>query len=161
MFPAEAAKKPASGKNYVLLSAPVEDDRAWVVSWPGEYEYGGTAIRGIGQMDGKQLSYVVIADGLRCGFLSSPLREWTAEEIELLGDLDVLVIPADDVKLVQKIVEEVDPPVVIPLSTKDDRTFQEVLRACGAKETAPVQEVKLKKSGLPVDSRVVYVLEKS
>ena len=159
VFPKELPKKSPGEKHHVLLPAPSESTEPWIVSWPGEYDFNGIAIHAIGQAEGKQISYLVMAEGLRTGFLSSPLRDWTEQEIEQLGDLDILVIPADDAKLVQKIVEEVDPPVVIPLRTKDEKTFQEVLRACGAKDEAPVKEVKLKKSGLPVDSRVVYVLE--
>lgn len=146
-------------KKYVLLAKPEREVTPSVVSWPGEYDFGGITIRGIGQAEGKHVSYVVTTENLRVGFLSSPLQEWSEHEVELLGDIDVLVIPADDAKLVQHLVEEVDPPVVIPLPSKDTKTYQEVLKVCGAKEVAPVPEVKLKKGSLPADSRVVYVLE--
>jgi hypothetical protein len=142
-----------------LLAEPVDARDANVISWPGEYDYGGMTIRGLAQNGDAHVSYVVTTDGLRCGFLSSPLGSWNEQEIELLGDLDVLVIPAENAKLVQTIVEEVDPPVVIPLPGKDPKVYKEVLQACGAKETAPVSEVKLKKGSLPSDSRAVYVLE--
>ena len=98
------------------------------------------------------------AENIRCGFLSSPLGKLEDHEVEAFGDLDVLVIPAEDVKTVQKIVEEIDPPVVIPIKTKDDKAFQEVVAACGGKDVEPVKEVKLKKSSLPTESREVYVL---
>ena len=166
MFPKEVPKKSPGEKHHVLLATPSESTEPWIVSWPGEYDFNGIAINAIGQAPSTgsgqgtlQVSYLVMAEGLRTGFLSSPLRDWTEQEIERLGDLDILVIPADDAKLVQKIVEEVDPPVVIPLRTKDEKTFQEVLRACGAKDEAPVKEVKLKKSSLPTETRMVYVLE--
>lgn len=140
-----------------MLAEPVDARDARVISWPGEYDYGGMTIRGLGQNG--HVSYVVSMEGMRCGFLSSPLRSWNEQEIELLGDLDVLVLPAEDAKLVQTIVEEVDPPVVIPLPGKDPKVYREVLQACGAKETALVSEVKLKKSSLPTETREVYVLE--
>lgn len=159
VFPESKTEKMVGEKKYVLLAKPELEARSSIISWPGEYDFSGMTIRGIGQEEGKQVSYVVVTEGLRCGFLSSPLQEWSEHEVELLGDLDVLVIPADDAKLVQHLVEEVDPPVVIPLPSKDAKTYQEVLKVCGAKEVAPVPEVKLKKGSLPADSRTVYVLE--
>jgi len=153
--------KKADGDRRVLLSAPIDGQDDRIISWPGEYDYDGIAIRGIGQKEGKQVSYVVTTENIRFGFVSSPLCAWNEHEIELLGDLDVLVVPAEDVKKVQAIVEEVDPPVVIPLRTKDAAVYQEVVAACGGKETEPVKEVSLKKSTLPTETREVYVLEES
>jgi hypothetical protein len=156
VFPSASPKK-LPEKTYCLLPTPEKTSSSACISWPGEYDYGGLAIRGLGK--GDQVSYIVTSEGLRCGFLSSPIGKWEEQEIETLGDLDVLVLPSDDPKAVQHIVEEVDPPVVIPLRGKDAKAYQEVLKICGAKDSEPVKEVKLKKSGLPTDTRVVYVLE--
>ena len=157
VFPAEAPKKALPENTYCLLSTPEKTSAKSTISWPGEYDYNGLAIKGLGTES--QVSYILTTEGLRCGFLSAPLGDWGEPELEKLGDLDILVIAAEDAKKVQHIVEEVDPPVVIPLRGKDEKTYQEVLRLCGAKDSEPVKEVKLKKSGLPTDARVVYVLE--
>jgi len=143
----------------VLLSSSNGKDDRHTISWPGEYDYDGIAIRAMGNGESDQVSYIITAEGMRCGFISSPMREFTEEEEEVIGDLDVLVVPADDVKKVQKLVEEVDPRVVIPLKTSDEKVFAEVLAACGGKDAEKVSEVKLKKSGLPTESREVYVLK--
>jgi hypothetical protein len=156
LFPEGKVK--ASDSTRVLLDAPDDSANGNTVSWPGEYDYGGVSIRGIGQKEGTQISYVVTTESIRCGFLSSPVGEWSEADMQILGDLDVLVVPADDVKLVQKIVEEVDPPVIIPLKSKDEKIFKEVVAACGGKDVETVKEVKLKKSTLPTESREVYVL---
>ena len=99
------------------------------------------------------------ADNIRCGFVSSPMQEFTEADEEIIGDLDVLVVPAEDVKKVQKLVEDVDPRVVIPINTGDEKIFREVVAVCGGKEVEEVSEVKLKKSSLPTESREVYVLK--
>ena len=143
---------------YVLLSSPQEEASDFIISWPGEYDYAGMIIKGIGQAEGSQVSFVVMMEDLRVGFVSSPLQAWSSHDLEVLGDLDVLIVPGDDAKLVQKLVEEVDPPVTIPLQTKTD-AWSEVLSACGAKDAEPVKEAKLTKSGLPKDAREVVVLE--
>ena len=159
MFPEEAPKKCPDG-TYVLLSKPVENADDSIISWAGEYDYAGMIIKGIGHRDTDQVSYIVTSEDLRMGFLSSPLTALNEFELELFGDLDVLVIPADDEKIAQKIVEEIDPPVIIPLNTKDGATYKEVILACGGNGSDSMKEVKLTKSGLPKDSREIYVLEK-
>ena len=155
VFPEGDIKKGEAGKRFLLDKAQDQQVEG-VISWPGEYDYDGISIRGVG-VNGN-VSYIVTVDNLRCGFMNAPLGEWSEYEIELLGDLDVLIIPAEDVKKVQAIVEEVDPPLVIPMRTADDKIFNEVVAACGGKDTETVKEIKLKKSSLPTESREVYVL---
>jgi hypothetical protein len=157
LFPEDT--KGAKENVHVLLDAPEEGQTENVVSWPGEYDYGGISIKGIGHDEGNQVSYIVTTEGLRCGFFSTPLQVFTEKDEEMIGNLDVLVIPADDVKKAQKLVEGIDPPVVIPLRMKDEKTFKEVLAACGGKDAETVTEVKLKKGSLPTESREVYVLK--
>lgn len=141
-----------------LYSTPDEQPPEGTISWPGEYDLDGIAIRGIGHDEGRQVSFTTEIDGVRCAFVSSPLQEFTDHELELLGDVDVLAIPTDDAKLVQRIVDEVDPRVLIPLRTKDDKTFTEVLKACGATGKEEVDEWKMK-GGLPTEGREVVLLK--
>ncbi len=152
-FPSKDAKAD------ILLLGELEDEPTHTrISWPGEYDISGIAIRGIGQDEGEHVSYAVDMDGVRCAFLSSPLHDWADYELELLGNIDVLCIPADDAKLVQKLVDEIDPRVLIPLPTKDDKTFDEVLKVNGAQGKEVMDEYKLKGS-LPQEGREVVVLK--
>jgi hypothetical protein len=151
-------KKAQEKTDITFLPSPEEEPKPGVISWPGEYDIDGVAIRGIGHDEGRQVSYAVDAEGTRCALISSPLREWTDHELELLGDIDVLAIPADDVKLVQKLVDEIDPRVLIPLPTKDEKTFDEVLRVCGAQGKELVEEYKMK-GALPAEGREVVLLK--
>lgn len=80
--------------------------------------------------------------------------------MELLGDIDILCLPADDAKLAQKFIDEVDPRVLIPLPTKDEATFVELLKAVGAQDKDIESEYKLK-GGLPVEGREVVILKPS
>ncbi len=159
VFPPEAKAMKGGEKSFVLLGSPQDQATASVLSWPGEYDVQGMAIRGVGQREGQQVSYVVIMDGVRLGFLSAPLGSWSEDELGALGDLDVLALPAEDAKQTVTILEEVDPRVLIPLPTKDLKTFEAVLHAAGAGDAKPQKEVKLKGGSLPQDSRAVYVLE--
>lgn len=143
-----------------LRSAPEEQPVAGTISWPGEYDLDGVAIHGIGHGEGSKVSFVVEIDGVRTAFIASPLHDWTDYELELLGEIDVLVLPAEDVKIAQKIIDEVDPRVLIPLPTKEGGDFKELLGICGATGKESVDEYKLKsKSALPAEGREVVVLK--
>lgn len=157
LFPADPKKASSKENTYALVSAPEKQQKGDIISWPGEYDYDGTSIRAIGQGEDDQVSYVVTSEGVRCGFISSPLQEWHEHQIELLGDLDIMVVPTDDAKKVQSLVDEVDPRVVIVLKTGDEKTAAEIVAACGGKDVETVKDVKFKKSGLPSETREVYV----
>ncbi len=154
LFPKEAVK----GK-YALLSHPEEvmtDEKT--VSWPGEYDFENMTLRGIGQGAGKQVSYTASIDGIRCGFVDMPLMDWTDGELQLMGDVDVLVVRADDQKKAVALVESIDPRVVVLVPTKDIDA-PAVAKACGAKDTQIVSEFKAKAGSLPSDSRQVVILK--
>ena len=157
LFP-EAKSKAKEGVR-LLHVLPKESDSNDEISWPGEYDFGGVTIRAMGKGEHDQVSYIIIAEDMRCGFMSAPLFELTESDTEVIGDLDVLVIQAGDAKAVQKLLEEVDPRVVIPVRVGDEKAYREVLAACGGKDLEEVKEVKLKKSTLPTDTREVYVLK--
>lgn len=146
----------APSADLLFLSTPEEDPRDGVISWPGEYDIEGIAIRGVGHADGAQVSYVIEFEGTRCAFLSSPLHEWADQELELLGNIDVLVVPGDDAKLVQKLVDEIDPRILFPVLS-NEKEYDEVLKVVGAKGAEPVSEYKVK--GLPSEGREVVVLK--
>jgi hypothetical protein len=153
-FPSDGTKSDAT---ITLLANPEEHPTEGVISWPGEYERGGVSLRGIGHKDGAQVSYSVEIDNTRCAFISSPLHDWTDHELELLGNIDVLVLPAGDVKLAQRLIDEIDPRVLIPLKDGDASHYAELLKISGAQGNEAEKEYKLK--GLPAEGRVVVVLK--
>lgn len=150
---------PDSGKaakdGITLLAVPEEKETKGIISWPGEYNMSGVSLRGIGHDDGKQVSYVADPDHVRCAFLSEPLKDWTDKQIEAVGDIDVMVMPAADPKLTQKLVDEFDPRVLILLPGKDKDALKAVEKVIGVKQK--VSEYKIKGS-LPQEGRDVVVL---
>lgn len=148
-------KKPESG-TLCLLPSPEESPDRDRISWPGEYDVAGITIRGIGQAEGQKVSYVVGADDLRIAFPASPLEEWSDEDIEKIGDVQVLVLPADDVKKCQMLLDEIDPRVLLIVPAADGSLHPDVLKACGAVDKEHVKEFKLKGS-LPAEGREVVV----
>ncbi len=105
----------------------------------------------------KFVSYVLECDSVRMAFLCSPLHDLSDLELEILGDIDVLAIPCDDPKIFQKLIEDIDPRVLVPLRG-DGSKFAEALKLCGAQAVAPVKEYKIK-GALPAEGREVVVFE--
>lgn len=153
-FPKEVNEK----AHINLLEAPEEEVAKGTVSWPGEYDIGGIAIRGIGHDEGQRVSYVLDDSTVRIAFISSPLHEWSDHNLQLLGDIDILCIPADNAKIAQKLIEEVDPRILVPLPTKDEAVFVELLKAVGAQDKEIEAECKLK-GALPAEGREVVILK--
>ena len=148
-------EKPVAGA-INLLPSPQENPNREMLSWPGEYDIAGVTVRGIGQVEGQKVSYAVEADGVRIAFPSSPLEAWDDIDIEHLGDVAVLVLPAEDVKLCQKLIDDVDPRVLILVPGNDGTINPDVLKAAGAVDKERVSEYKLKGS-LPQEGREVVV----
>lgn len=148
-------EKPVAG-SLSLLSAPQEFPSREVVSWPGEYDVAGITVRGIGHLDGRAVSYLVEVDGVRIAFPFSPLAAWSDTEIEHLGDVHVLVLPAEDPKVCQTLLDEIDPRILIITPAHDGSMNQEMLKACGAVGKEHVAEYKLKGS-FPQEGREVVV----
>lgn len=140
----------------LLLSVPKEEPKDSVLSWPGEYDFSGITIRGIGQNEGQHVSFLVVVDSIRCGFFASPLQEWPESHIALLGQIDVLVLPSDESKHMQTIIDDIDPRVLILLPGSTGQVSADVLKACGAAGKEFVREYKLK--SLPAEGREVVVL---
>jgi hypothetical protein len=142
-----------------LLTRPLEKPSKNVISWPGEYDLKEVSIRAIGQEEGKYVSYVLSMDGVRVGVLSSPLHDWSEEELRAFGDVDILVIPAEDSERVTTVIEEIDSPVVVPLQTGDEKTFQNVLKAIGGEDAKVEKEIKIRPGTIKKEERAVYVLK--
>jgi len=148
--------KPADGA-VNLFTSPEEKPTRERISWPGEYDVAGITVRGIGQMEGQKVSYMVENDGVRTAFISSPLEEWEALDIEHFGDIHVLVLPAEDAKKCQTLIDEIDPRVLILIPGADGNIHPDVLKAAGAQGKEVVKEFKLKGVG-GAEGREVVVL---
>lgn len=138
-----------------LLSSPEANPNRERLSWPGEYDVAGVTVRGIGQLDGQKVSYVVEADNIRIAFPAAPLEAWDDADIERLGEVQVLVLPCDDVKLCQKLIDDIDPRILILVPGASGHT-QDVLKAAGALDKEHVKEFK-QKGALPKETREVVV----
>ncbi len=146
---------PVSG-GLSLLPSPQEFPSREVISWPGEYDVGGITVRGIGHKDGQKVSFLTEIDGIRIAFPASPPEDWSDHDLEQLGDVHVLVMTAEDPKRFQKMLDDIDPRVLILTPAADGTIDQDVLKACGAVGQEQASEYKMKGS-LPQEGRDVVV----
>lgn len=139
-----------------LLASPQEFPSRELISWPGEYDVAGVTVRGIGQQEGQKVSYIVEADNMRIAFPVTPLQAWSDADIEHMGEVHILVLPAEDPKLCQTLLDELDPRILMIVPGSDGSIHPDVLKGCGAVDKEVVSEYKLK-GALPQEGREVVV----
>lgn len=151
-----------------------------VFDTPGEYESKGTLIRGLwsyrdnqaGQKNGINIIFTFELEDIRFCHLGD-IGHVLDEKLESLIDgVDVLMIPVGnkDVingKAAQKIVQQIEPNIVIPMHYKlpslkpelsDNKDF---LRELGAKKVKPVPKLNLKKKMISPEETEVIVFNPS
>ncbi len=131
------------------------NDEAFVVSGPGEYERKGIAVRGIqswaDSQQGRELGlstiYCIVAEDLSvCHLGATGQDKLTDEQLEAIGDPDVLIIPvggqsALDAKSAAEIATQIEPKIIIPVQ----------FALPGASYEADKLEKFVKEIGLPVE----------
>jgi hypothetical protein len=100
-----------------------EDKRSpFVVSHAGEFEVRGLAVTGVNtpKKDGTAHSiYRFDAEGLSIGFLGTLDRSLTDQEVEQLGNIDVLIVPSGGKDVLTasaaaEVIAQIEPRLIIP-----------------------------------------------
>ena len=147
-----------------------------LISGPGEYEIGGVLIIGIatfhdrerGSTRGKNTVYLIQVDEVSVCHLGDLGHVLTAEQVEELGNIDVLLLPVGGVSTINapiatEVVRQLGPKVVIPMHYKTEVLNRELepvekfLKEIGVKQANPQQKLSISRSSLP-DSTQVFLL---
>lgn len=147
------------------------------VTAPGEYEISGILIIGIatfhdkdrGKIRGKNTVYLIEMDEISICHLGDLGHVLTDEQVEELGNVDVLLVPVGGVSTINasmaaEIVRQLEPKVVIPMHYKTPALSRELepvdgfLREIGAHDITPQAKLSLTKSSLPISTQV-FLLE--
>lgn len=151
---------PTIKDDLVLLSdgAPDQEvlerinDEAFIIRGAGEYERRGIAVRGIqayaDSQEGRELGlatiYTIIAEEVSvCHLGACGQGKLTPEQLEVIGDPDILIIPvggqsALDAKVAAEFASQIEPKIIIPIQFAVD----------GAKYEADSVEKFVKEVGL-------------
>ena len=151
-----------------------------VFSWPGEYETKGIHFKGIhsfhnAKEDKEQLENIIFLineKGIKICHLGAQGTKLTPEQLEQVGDVDILMVPVGgkgtvDAKKAKEIVEQIEPRIVIPMAYDTEGSNLELagleafLDAMGAKNVEPVDDFKVKRSELPDDNSKVVIINPS
>ena len=144
---------------------------------PGEYEINGVLIIGIatfhdadkGEKRGKNTAYLIEVDEVSICHLGDLGHVLTAQQVEEIGNVDVLLLPVGGVSTINasmaaEIVRQLEPKVVVPMHYKTPALSRELepvegfLKEVGVKQVEPQPKLSLTKSNLPVSTQV-FLLE--
>lgn len=142
------------------------------VTRPGEYEIGGILIIGIatyhdtekGAKRGKNTVYLIDIDGVAICHLGDLGHVLTAQQIEDISKIDVLLLPVGGVSTINaataaEVVRQLEPKLVVPMHYKTPQLDQldpveKFLREVGIAETKPQPKLNVTTSNLPESTQV-------
>jgi len=154
----------------IAQGSPVE------IIGPGEYEVKGVTVNGVsvfhdksnGSERGKNTVYHILMDGLHivhCGDLG---HTFTEEQLEEIGDCDILMVPVGSVYTIDgkdaaEVVSELEPRIIIPMhygieGMKFNLEGPEVfLKEMGAEGIVPQPKLSITKDKLPEEPQVILL----
>ena len=149
-------------------------DDMQVLTGPGEYEIGGLSIRGVATpADDPAISheintvYVIDADGLQVATLGNPGSQPSAQSVQQISKVDVLIINTESQGLepdeLSSVIRNLEPKMIVPSgydaeTGKPSASMQRLLTELGVKEFEATTRLNVTNSGLP-DERGVVVLQ--
>lgn len=150
----------------------------FVISGPGEYEKKEVFIQGIpsfhdsssGKERGTNTIYVIEAEDLRiCHLGDLGQKELTPEQIDKIGEIDVLMIPVGGVYTISakeavKIMSQIEPNITIPMHYQLPKMklkidgLDKFLKTMGIKKLTPLPKLTVKKKDIVPEEAKIIVL---
>jgi len=144
-----------------------------LVTGPGEYEISGVLIIGIatfhdaegGRKRGRNTVYLMEVDEVSVCHLGDLGHVLTAEQVEELGNVDVLLLPVGgmstiDASMAAEVVRQLEPKVVVPMHYKTQALSWELqpvgrfLKEIGVKDINSQPKLSFTRSSLPISTQV-------
>ena len=149
----------------------------FIVDGPGEYEVQDVLITGIstfhdperGKERGKNTVYLIEVDGIEVCHLGDLGHVPSAEQVEEMGRVDVLLVPVGgvstiDAALAAETVRLLEPKLVIPMHFQTQALEKmrldplgNFLREMGAKDNPPLPKIVVSGSSLPQGTQAVVL----
>ena len=143
------------------------------VAGPGEYEISGVLIIGMatfhdgeeGRKRGKNTAYLIEVDEVSVCHLGDLGHVLTTEQVEEIGDVDVLLLPVGgvstiDAAMAAEVVRQLEPKAVVPMHYKTEALTWELepvdrfLKEMGIKEVNYQPKLSFTKASLPTSTQV-------
>ncbi|MHB8830563.1 MAG: MBL fold metallo-hydrolase [Patescibacteria group bacterium] len=149
----------------------------FLISDPGEYEVRGIFVNGVqdskvDQGAERPLMYRIEAENISVAFLGQLNRKPTDNELEALGNIDILILPVGggsvlDAKLSANIISMVEPRIVVPIHYHVPGikaklgTVENFCDAVGVCKRQDMNKLKISKKDLPADEVLIMVIERT
>ena len=147
-----------------------------VITGPGEFEIGGVFITGV-QTNGhskknddelRNTLYVFDYDGITVAHLGDLKQVPSQTQVEALGAVNVALVPVGgggglNAAKAAEVISLLEPNIVIPMhyATKDAKlkldSLDKFLKEMGLGATEPEDSIKVTRTGLPQETRVVVL----
>lgn len=171
-----------SNREYTISDVSKIAPGSFVVDGPGEYEIRGIYIRGIDFNFGKTESqkslmdnksgtmYTIEAEDMKLCHLGNLAEvELNQEQIEKIGNIDILMFPAGDGKKIGakealKVVSQIEPSIAIPMNYEIPKlkleagSLQEFLKAAGVGNMESLAKLTIKKKDIGPEEAKIVVL---
>jgi L-ascorbate metabolism protein UlaG (beta-lactamase superfamily) len=146
-----------------------------VVDGPGEYEVQGVFITGVrtrphasGERNPRNTAYIISIDDLTVCHLGDLASILTAEQIELMKDVDVLLVPVGGHCTIGpaeavEVISQVEPRLVLPMhyatevSTSELEGVDRFLREMGLAQVEPQARLNVTRGSLPAEPTVALL----
>ena len=153
------------------------EDAVLIIDRPGEYETKKVFVNGFDHVvrsekdQTRTIIYKITMGSISVAHLGGVSTKLTEEELDLLGDVDVLLVPAGgndvlDGAKAAAMARQIEPRIIIPmeynikdLKIKRDDVKKFISEVGGKVETD--SKLKITRKELPDDKTMVYILEKS
>ncbi|MFA5946437.1 MAG: MBL fold metallo-hydrolase [Patescibacteria group bacterium] len=149
---------------------PEDHKKVFNIPHAGEYEVGGVAVAGVDatRKDGTAHTiYRFDIEGVKVGFLGALDRTLSEKEVEGLGPIDILIVPAGGKNVLTasqaaEVVAQIEPRMVIPsyVDGGDDYGMPDALKRELGCPTEEVNKLKIVKSGLPEEDMKLVIFTK-
>lgn len=162
----EKELKSAKAANVVLASGENEEDRnikttSFLINNPGEYDVKGFFVMGFGGFS-ENLAYTIEVENMRVCYLAGLDKELTDTQLESLSDVDILLIDIgttdDSNETASKIVNQIEPRIVIPIGYNPEKKASVFFKEMGASDVEPQNKLNIKKKDLPQEETKMVVL---
>ena len=151
----------------------------FLVQGPGEYEVKGVFVRGIssfhdsslGKERGLNTIYTIESEDMRlCHLGDFGQKELTSEQIEEIGDVDILMIPVGGVYTISakealKPMSQIEPSIVIPMHYQLPKLklkldgLEKFLKTMGIKKIEPLDKFSIKKKDISSEEAKIIILK--
>lgn len=153
--------------------------KPFLISGPGEYEIKNVFIQGIhswhdasqGKERGQNTIYTLETEDLKlCHLGDLGQRELTEEQLDKIGEVDILLIPIGGVytisaKEAMKIMSQIEPKITIPMHYQIPKLklkldgLDKFLKSVGIKSIEPENKLSIKKKDIAPEEAKIVILK--